>query len=351
MTKEKNGKKDIKSMMPEELEKEFELVGLKRYRVFQVISWLASGSLSFDEMTDLPKELRVYLKQNYKIINSKIAKKHVSPDGTTKFLLELPDGNCVESVLMKYKYGCAICVSTQVGCRMGCRFCASSTGRFCRNLEVSEIISQIEVVQKSENIKVSNITLMGIGEPMDNYENVVKFLKIASLPKGMNIGARRVSISTCGIAEKIKEFADERLGTTLSVSLHAADDCSRDYLMPINRKYNLDCLMKFCRYYILKTSRRISFEYMLLDGVNDSKRDALKISDLLRGMIAHVNLIPANNLEIDSFKKHIKPSSAEKIEKFAKTLLKLGLRTTVRRTLGADIGASCGQLRARSLSL
>lgn len=262
-----------------------------------MFSWLSKGIIGFDEMSNVPLEMRKDFESKYEIIDAKISKRLVSADGTVKFLIALPDGNKIESVLMKYKYGYSVCLSTQIGCKMGCKFCASSNTRFIRNLSPSEIIAQLEAISGSENVKVSNITLMGIGEPFDNYESVMKFIRIAVAQNGMAIGARRISVSTCGITDEIRKFANEKLGATLSVSLHASNNRIRSAIMPINRKFNLDKLMNSCRYYMRMTNRRISFEYVLLDSINDSENDAKRLVNLIRGLGAHVNLIPANSIQ------------------------------------------------------
>jgi 23S rRNA (adenine2503-C2)-methyltransferase len=333
---------DIKSMTLEEITKDFLSLGLKKYRAEQTFRWISSGAVSFSEMSDLPKDLRDFLDSRYKIPKSSIVKKEVSCDGTSKFAIMFEDGSVVESVVMKYKFGNSICVSTQVGCRMRCKFCANSNLSFSRNLLPSEILSQVHVISKSENLAFSNITLMGVGEPFDNYENVLKFIDIATSQKGMNIGSRRISVSTCGLADKIKMFADEKIGVTLSVSLHSVKDETRNDIMPINRAYNLEKLRDSCKYYNDKTNKRISFEYIVLKNVNDSKEDAYLLAKFLKGLIFHINLIPANN----TGGKLISPS-LEKVHIFAKWLIDLGINVTVRRTLGSDISASCGQLRAK----
>ena len=337
-----NKKKDIKSMTLEELIDDFSRIGLKKYKAEQTFKWLSRGANSFNEMTDLSKEHRDLLDSNYEILTAKIVKKQISNDGTVKFAISFEDGSIVESVLMRYKFGNSVCVSTQVGCKMRCKFCANSNLSFFRNLSPSEIILQIQTISKSENIPISNVTLMGIGEPFDNYDNVMKFLHIAISQKGMNIGARRISISTCGIVDKIKKFADENLGVTLSVSLHAVKNSLRSSIMPINRSYDLEKLHDACKYYNQKTNKRISFEYIMLYGVNDSKKDAELLSEFLKGLIFHVNLIPGNNVGND-----LMGTPLEKVHIFASWLIKFGVNVTVRRTLGSDISASCGQLRAQ----
>ena len=335
-------KKDIRSLTLDELIEDFSKIGLKKYKAEQVFKWISKGVSSFDEMTDLSKDHRDLLSLYYNIPTSYIVKKEISKDGTIKFAIMFADGSIVESVLMKYKFGYSVCVSTQVGCKMRCKFCANSNLTFSRNLTPSEIILQIQTIEKSEKISVSNITLMGIGEPFDNYDNVMKFIKIATSQKGMNIGARRISISTCGLTDKIRKFADENLGVTLSVSLHSVKNDLRSSIMPINRIYNLENLHDACEYYNKKTNKRISFEYIMLKGVNDSKEDASLLSKFLRGLIFHVNLIPANYVGSDLVSCQI-----DKVHIFAQWLIKLGINVTVRRTLGSDISASCGQLRSK----
>lgn len=337
-----NIKKDIMSMTLDELIDDFSKIGLKKYKAEQTFKWLSRGIYSFDEMTDLSKEHRNLLNDNYRIVTARIVKKQVSNDGTMKFAIEFEDKSIVESVLMKYKFGNSICVSTQVGCKMQCKFCANSNLSFFRNLSPSEIILQIQTISRSENVSISNITLMGIGEPFDNYDNVLKFLHIAISQKGMNIGARRISVSTCGLTDKIKKFADENLGVTLSVSLHAVKNNLRSTIMPINKFCSLEKLHDACKYYNEKTNKRISFEYIMLRDINDSKEDAELLSKFLRGLIFHVNLIPANNVG-----NGLSGTSMERVHIFASWLIKLGVNVTVRRTLGSDISASCGQLRAQ----
>lgn len=336
---------DIKSKSLEELIVDFEKMGLKKYKAEQTFKWLSKNVKSFDEMSDLSKELRSILSEKYKIVCVEIVKKVVSNDGTVKFALKLEDGSIIESVLMKYKFGYSICVSTQVGCRMRCKFCANSSLSFSRNLFPSEILSQVQEVSSYENITISNITLMGVGEPFDNYDNVIKFIKIASSQKGMNVGMRRISVSTCGLSNRIIDFANEKLSVTLSVSLHSVNNNIRNEIMPINRAYNLEELKKACKYYNKISNKRISFEYIMLNNINDSKKDAECLARFLKGLISHVNLIPANNIK-DS---NLKAPSNEKIHIFARHLMSFGVNVTVRRTLGNDINASCGQLRATVL--
>lgn len=343
---EKIVKKDIKSMTLEEITVDFLSLGLKKYRAEQVFKWVSKGIKSFESMTDIPKDLQILLDSNYKIISAKITNREVSKDGTVKFAIMFEDGAIVESVLMRYKFGNSVCVSTQVGCKMRCKFCANSEFSFSRDLLPSEIIEQITMISERESVNVSNVTLMGIGEPFDNYENVMKFIKIATFQKGMNIGARRISVSTCGLVDKIFRFADENLGVTLSVSLHSVTDEVRSAVMPINKIYNLEKLHNACEYYNKKTNRRISFEYIMLKGINDSKDDAKRLANFMKGLIFHVNLIPANSM---NFGELVSPS-LERVHLFAKWLINLGVNVTVRRTLGSDISASCGQLRSRIIN-
>lgn len=335
-------KKDIKSMYDTELRDEFASMGLPPFRAAQVYSWLHKGVVSFDEMTNISKELRQKLMENYYISSAAIEKKLISDyDGTRKYLFSFNDGETVESVLMKYHHGISSCISTQAGCKMGCTFCATGQGGFNRNLTPSEMLSQLQAEERDSGERISNIVLMGMGEPLDNYDNVVRFLKLVSSDKGMNIGMRHISLSTCGIVPRIYELAELRLQLTLSVSLHAPNDEIRSRTMPINRRYGIDELLKACRYYIDKTNRRISFEYAMIDGVNDSPEHAEELADRLRGMLCHVNLIPVNSVKGTSYRK----SKKERMRDFISVLEKARINATVRRTLGSDINASCGQLR------
>lgn len=316
------------------------------YRSEQIFKWLyVSNVSSFSEMTNLSLELREKLEERFDICNFKILQKQVSKDGTKKYLFELIDGNTIETVLMEYKYGKSLCVSTQVGCKMGCKFCASTGIPFERSLTSGEIVEQILAVQRDENIRISNIVFMGIGEPLDNYENVVNAIRILNSPKGLQIGARHISISTSGLAPKIYDLADEQIQCTLSISLHCTDDEKRSELMPVNKAYNIKELMKACKYYIEKTNRRISFEYALIKGENDNIQNAKGLVSLLRGMLCHVNLIPVNNIENGKYSK----TDSENILKFRDYLNDNGIVATVRRELGSDIEAACGQLRRKNL--
>jgi len=337
---------DIKSMYEDELKEEFAKMGEPAYRAGQVYKWLHEGVKSFDEMTNISKKLRERLMENYYISNAAIEKKLISAyDDTKKYLFSFGDGEMVESVLMKYHHGYTSCISTQVGCKMGCTFCATGKSGFSRNLTASEMLAQLQAEQQDNHIRISNIVLMGMGEPLDNFENVIRFLKLVSSENGMNIGMRHISLSTCGIVPKIYELADMKLQLTLSVSLHAPNDQIRSRTMPVNRKYNIDELLKACQYYVRQTNRRISFEYAMIDGVNDSVANAEELAKRLKGILSHVNLIPVNAVKGTGYEK----SKKESIKRFIAVLERAGITATVRRTLGSDINASCGQLR-RSVS-
>lgn len=326
-----------------ELKEEMLSIGEKAFKATQIYSWLHKHSAeSFDEMTNISKDLRENLKKNYDIYNCTIEKKLVSVyDDTVKYLFRLNDGELIESVVMKYKYGYTICVSSQVGCKMGCKFCASGIAGFVRNLAPSEILSQVYKAQKDLDIRISHIVMMGVGEPLDNFDNVLKFLTLVSDENGINIGMRNISLSTCGVVTGIYKLMEEKLQLTLSISLHAPDDETRSKTMPVNDKWNIDELLKACKDYIKVTNRRISFEYAMISGVNDSDECARKLGMKLKGMLCHVNLIPVNSVKERSYTK----SSKERMESFIKILNKYGINATVRRTLGSDINASCGQLR------
>lgn len=333
---------NLKDLTYDELVQFMENLGEKKFRAKQIFVWLSRGVTSFDEMTDISKQLReklgavsyISVAKPIKVLESKI-------DGTKKFLFELGDGNVVESVVMYYKHGVTICISCQVGCRMGCKFCASTIGGKVRDLSAGEILDQVIFAQKHIGERISNIVMMGIGEPMDNFDNVVKFLKNVNDENGLNIGYRHISVSTCGVVPKIYEFSHLNLPVTLSISLHAVSDGMRSSIMPINNKYHIDELIEACKKYIEENHRRISFEYAIINGVNDSVENARSLAHLLDGMLCHVNLIPVNNVEENSF---VKPDRA-KIERFVNTLGDCGINATVRRELGSDISASCGQLR------
>ena len=338
---------DIKSMTKEELSYSLAEINLPKFRANQIFSWLHQKGVSyFSDMTNLSKDLRQILEERYVINSCEIERKRVSKeDGTIKYLFKLFDGEYIESVLMKYKYGYSLCVSTQVGCRMGCKFCASTLGGVIRDLFASEILSQIHTVQNDENIRVSHVVLMGMGEPFDNFENVKKFLFLANCEEGLNLSMRNISLSTCGIIPKIYELMELDLQLTLSVSLHAPNDKIRSEIMPINNKYCVSELIKACRAYTKKTSRRISFEYSMISGVNDSDDCARELSNLLKGMLCHVNLIPVNNVRENNFVR----SDDNRLNKFVSILKNNSINVTVRRTLGKDIEASCGQLRKKHI--
>ena len=324
-------KTDIRSLNREELSKMLGELNLPEFRTAQIYSWLyEKGVSSFDEMTNLSKDLRNTLSENFEIKNCRIELKQVSKlDGTVKYLYELESGEYVECVVMKYKYGYSICISTQLGCKMGCKFCASAIGGFKRNLTPSEMLSEIYTAQSDLNIKISHIVLMGTGEPLDNYDNVLRFLELVTDEKGLNISIRHISLSTCGIVPKIYELAEKKLGLTLSVSLHAPNNELRSKTMPVNDKWNIDELLKACRYYADTTSRRISFEYAMIKGVNDSEACAKELAKRLKGMLCHINLIPVNNVRENEFLK----SDDKSMKAFIDILEKNGLTVTVRRTL------------------
>lgn len=341
-------KTDIASLLPDELAdylatlSEKSNIKIEKFRAKQIFSWLTKGAASFSEMTNLPATLKAALDADAYIALPRVAKRLVSQiDGTVKYLFELHDGECIESVFMRYEHGNTLCISTQVGCRMGCTFCASTLGGLVRNLTPSEMLGQIIAAQNDTGERVSNIVMMGIGEPLDNYDNTLKFLKLVNAPEGLNIGQRHISLSTCGLSDRIRDLADKNLQITLSVSLHAPDSETRKKLMPVARKFDLDELMNACRYYIEKTGRRISFEYSMIHGENDTPECAEKLKRLLGGMLCHVNLIPLNTVKERDYVK----SSREATGSFKKSLEKAHLTVTVRRRLGSDINASCGQLR------
>ena len=332
-------------MNKEELTAYVVSLGEPKFRATQIWGWLLKGA-DFSEMKNLPAALKTKLAENAFVASAKIAKKFVSKDGTVKYLYELHDGERIESVFMRYKHGNTICISTEAGCPMGCAFCASTLKGLSRRLLPSEMLSQILSTQKDTGECVDGIVLMGIGEPLDNYDNVIKFLRLVGSPDGLNIGYRHISLSTCGLVDRMDKLAKENLPITLSISLHAADDQTRSSLMPVNNRWNIEQLLKACRSYFDQTGRRISFEYTLVRGKNDSVADANKLADVLyrycSGMPLHVNLIPVNNVEERGFL----PSEKSGIEAFASTLEGRKITATVRRKLGSDIDASCGQLRA-----
>lgn len=332
----------IKSLLPEQLADLMKQLGQPAYRAKQVFRWLQQGVGSFDEMSDLSKALREALKETCRLTRPEILRKQVSAhDGTIKYLFGLEDGNSIETVLMQYEHGNSICVSTQAGCKMGCVFCASFDPKKSRDLRPAEILDEILWAQKDSGRRVSNIVLMGTGEPLDNYENVMTFLRLVSHPEGLNIGMRHISLSTCGLVPMIRRLEEERLQLTLSVSLHAPNDVLRSRLMPVNRRWPLGELMPACRHYFEATGRRISFEYAMIRDVNDTAACARQLIGLLRGFSCHVNLIPLNHVEGSP----LVPSTRENLRRFQNELIRNGLNATVRRSLGGDIAASCGQLR------
>ena len=338
--------KNIKDYNLEELKQELTSLGEKPFRAEQIFKWLYIEKVhSFDEMTNLSLELREKLKQNYDICNFSIVKKLESKDGTKKYLFGLSDGNAIESVLMQYHFGKTVCVSSQIGCKMGCKFCASTGIAFVRSLTSGEIVEQIIAIEQDIGENISNVVFMGIGEPFDNYDNVMNAIKILNNQKGLNIGARHISVSTSGLVPKIYQFADENIQCTLSISLHSANNETRSSMMPVNNAYNIQELIKACKYYISKTNKRISFEYALAKDNNDNKKAADELVALLHGMLCHVNLIPINKIENG---KYIK-SSNENIIKFRDYLNSKGITATIRRELGSDIEAACGQLRRKNL--
>ncbi len=342
MVIETNGKIDILSLTPDELTEQILFMGEKKFRAGQIYDWLhVKNVTSFDEMTSISAQLRSRLESLFCIKQLFICKRlESSIDNTVKYLYRLDDGNYIESVIMEYSYGNTVCVSTQVGCKMGCRFCASTIAGFKRNLLPSEILQQIYIAKRDSGRNITGVVLMGIGEPLDNYDNVICFLGQLSDPKGCNMSLRHVSLSTCGIVPRIYDLAELKLGLTLSISLHAPDDESRSAIMPINDRYHVDELMTACRSYFKKTGRRISFEYALINGHNDSYDDAKRLAELLGDFVCHVNIIPVNKIKERGY-----TSDRRSAQRFRGFLEELGINATVRRTLGADIEAACGQLR------
>ena len=331
--------------MVSELEDLLKELGEPRFRALQIFKWLQQGIEDFDEMTNVSKSLREILKEKCYIATTKIAKRYVSKiDGTVKYVYELFDGEYIEAVLMKYEHGYSMCISTQVGCRMGCHFCASGLFGLTRSLTASEMIAQLTTAQRDNNIRISNVVMMGMGEPLDNFDNSARFLKLVSDENGMNIGLRHISLSTSGVVSGIKKLSELNLPITLSVSLHAPNDEIRNTMMPVNKKWNVDALLKACKEYQQVTTRRISFEYALISGVNDSKECARELAKKLSGIMCHINLIPANPVKENSFEK----PDRKNIMIFKSYLETMGMTVTVRRTLGADISASCGQLRKKA---
>ena len=336
--------RDIKAMLPEEIEAALKEMGQPKYRAGQIFEWLTRGVKSFDEMSNLPKDLRAKLVEEFYIDGLTCLRKQVSQeDGTIKYLWQLRDGNAVETVVMRYKYGNTVCISSQVGCRQGCAFCASTIGGLVRCLEPSEMLDEVLYSQMESGLPIGHIVLMGIGEPLDNFDNVMRFLELVNHPKGMNIGMRHISLSTCGLIEKFDKLAERNLQLTLSVSLHAPDDETRSKIMPANRGRGVENLISACERYYEKTGRRISFEYAMIDGVNDTPEHAKLLAKHARRVSAHVNLIPLNHVDESKFE----PSTPEHLKAFQKILRDSGVNATVRRKLGGDIDASCGQLRKK----
>jgi 23S rRNA (adenine2503-C2)-methyltransferase len=334
----------LKSKTLPELTALFKELGQPTFRAKQVYSWLHKGVRSYEEMTNLPKNLRAVLAEKYPIQAPVAVRKQESArDGTIKYLWKLSDGNCVETVLMRYHYGNTVCISTEVGCRMGCAFCASTLGGLVRRLEPYEMLDQVLFTQVDSGLPVSHIVLMGIGEPLDNFDNVMRFLELVNSEDGMNISMRHISLSTCGLVPKIDELAEKKLQISLAISLHGPNDQIRSQIMPVNRAYPMDELLAACRRYYEKTSRRIHFEYAMIDGLNDREQDARELLKKLKGLPAHVNMIPLNHVE----ESPLKPSSKAAIAAFQKILEDGGVTATIRRTLGGDIDASCGQLRRK----
>ncbi len=335
---------NLKSMTLPELSQTLKDMGQPAFRAKQLYTWLHRGARSYDEMTNLPGPLREALAQQYPICAPQVVRRQESQkDGTIKYLWQLADGNCVETVLMRYHYGNTVCISTEVGCAMGCAFCASTIGGLVRRLEPFEMLDEVLFTQVDSGQPISHIVLMGIGEPLDNFDNVMRFLELVNSPEGMHISMRHISLSTCGLVPKIDLLAQRKLQLTLSVSLHAPNDAIRNTIMPVNKAYPSQALLDACRRYYQATSRRISFEYAMIDGVNDSVECAKELIRRLKGLPAHFNLIPLNHVE----ESPLKPSSKAAVALFQKTLEEAGIPATVRRTLGGDIDASCGQLRRK----
>ncbi|ASW42968.1 23S rRNA (adenine(2503)-C(2))-methyltransferase RlmN [Clostridium isatidis] len=316
------------------------------FRSKQVFSWIYKGVWKFEDMKNLPKTTIEKLNNSFSIEKPKIVHKYESKlDKTTKFLFAFNDGNIIESVVMKYKHGNSICISTQVGCRMGCKFCASTLEGRIRNLTAGEMLAEVLLAQETIGERISNIVLMGSGEPLDNFDNVTKFIELVNADYGLNIGQRHITLSTCGLVPKIYELADKGYSITLAISLHASNDKRRREIMPIAKKYSIDEILKACDYYIEKTKRRITFEYSLVSGINDSVEDAIELSQLLKGRLCHVNLIPVNEIKENTLRR----PSKKTIEEFERTLNKYKIEVTVRREMGSDIDAACGQLRRKYL--
>ena len=335
---------NLKSMTLPELSAVLKELGQPGFRAKQVYTWLHKGVREYEQMTNLPQSLRAQLAERYPICAPNVVRKQESQkDGTIKYLWRLSDGNCVETVLMRYHYGNTVCISTEVGCRMGCAFCASTLGGLVRKLEPFEMLDQVLFTQVDSGLPISHIVLMGIGEPLDNFDNVMRFLELVNSPEGMNISMRHISLSTCGLVPKIRELAKKKLQLTLSVSLHAPKDEIRNTIMPVNKAYNTEELLQACRDYYEETGRRISFEYAMINGVNDTEADARLLLKRLIGLPAHMNLIPLNHVE----ESPLKPSTRAAVMRFQQILEEGGVPATVRRTLGGDIDASCGQQRRK----
>ena len=341
-------KKDIKSMTMEELQEEMEAMGQPSFRAVQIFSWLhEKKAADFSEMSNLSKEFRKQLEKQYCITRLERKDVQISKlDGTRKYLFALGDGNVIESVFMRYKHGNSVCVSTQAGCRMGCKFCASTIGGLDRNLTPSEMLEQIYEIEKHTGERVSNVVLMGSGEPLDNYDNVLVFIRLLNHEKGLNISQRNITLSTCGLAPRIRELADEKLAVTLALSLHASNQKTREELMPIAKKYGLQEVLDACKYYFAQTGRRITMEYSLIRGENDSKKEASELAALVRPLACHINLIPINPVKERDFQQ----SDKRNIENFKNMLEKSGINVTIRREMGRDIDGACGQLRRSFLS-
>ena len=335
---------NLKSLTQPELADILKQLGQPAFRAKQVFTWLHRGVRSYDEMTNLPKALRQTLAEHYPLFVPKVVRKQESQkDGTIKYLWQLSDGNCVETVLMRYRYGNTVCISTEVGCRMGCAFCASTIGGLVRRLEPFEMLDEVLFTQIDSGLPISHIVLMGIGEPLDNFDNVMRFLELVNHPDGMNISMRHISLSTCGLVPKIDELAARKLQISLAISLHGPNNELRSKVMPVNKAYPIEELLAACRRYYDATGRRIHFEYAMIDGVNDTPECAKELLGRLKGLGAHVNLIPLNHVE----ESPLQPSSREAVARFQKLLEDGGVTATVRRTLGGDIDASCGQLRRK----
>ena len=335
--------RDIKSYSLAQMEEYLLSIGEAKYRAGQIFEWIHRKNIKdIDEMSNISAKLRLKLKEDCTLLNvEEILYKESAIDKTRKYLFRLPDGNIIESVFMRYKHGNSVCISSQVGCRMGCRFCASTLDGLLRNLSPSEMLDQIYKISRSTGERVSNIVLMGAGEPMDNFDNVLKFIEIINCEQGLNISQRNITVSSCGLVPKIKELADKKLQITLALSLHAADDETRKSLMPIANKYSIKEVLDACRYYFDTTKRRVSFEYGLVAGVNDTKEEALKLSRLIKNMQAHVNLIPINPIKERDYKE----PTHKNVLAFKQILEKSGIQATVRREMGRDIDGACGQLR------